>query len=56
MQQLKCSGREEKFYLIITVDAIKTIEVGLVAVLVPPATHVGPGTVGPQTIWVLVPG
>lgn len=43
-------------YLIIAVDTIKTIEVGLVAVLVPPASHVGPGTVDPQNIRVLVPG
>lgn len=43
-------------HLIVTVDAIKTIEVGLVAVLVPPASHVGPGTVDPQRIRVLVPG
>lgn len=43
-------------YLIITADAIKAIEVGLVAVLVPPASHVGPGTVDPQGISVLVPG
>lgn len=43
-------------YLIITVDAIKTIEVGLVAVLVPPASHVGSGTVDPQRVRVLVLG
>lgn len=43
-------------YLIVTVDAIKTIEIGLVAVLVPPASHIGPGTVNPQSIRVLVPG
>ena len=43
-------------YLIITIDAVKTVEVGLVAVLVPPASHVGPGTVDPQRISVLVAG
>lgn len=45
-----------ELYLIITVDAVKTIEIGLVAVLVPPASHVGLGTVDPQRIRVLVPG
>lgn len=43
-------------YLIITVDAIETVEVSLVAVLVPPASHVGPGTVDAERIRVLVPG
>lgn len=43
-------------YLIVTVDAKETIEVGLIAVLVPPTTHVGPGTVDPQRVRVLVTG
>lgn len=43
-------------YLIITVAAIKAIQVGLVAVLVPPASHVRPGTVNPKRIRVLVLG
>lgn len=43
-------------YLIIAVGAIKTIEVGLVAVLVPPASNVSLGTVDPQRSRVLVSG
>lgn len=50
------SSTKGELYLIVTVDAIKTIEICLVAVLVPPASHVGPGTVNPQSIRVLVPG
>lgn len=42
-------------YLIIAVDAIKTIEVGLVAILVPPASHVGLGTMQTERIRVFVP-
>lgn len=55
-QKIKLWLNRDKSYLIITVDAIKTVEVGLVAVLVPPASHVGPGAVEPQSVWVLVPG
>lgn len=43
-------------YLIVTVDAIETIEIGLVAVLIPPASHVGLGTVDPHGVRILVPG
>lgn len=50
------SSMKGELYLIVTVDAIKTIEICLVAVLVPPASHVGPGTVNTQSIRVLVPG
>lgn len=47
-----CTGQP---YLVVLVGAVKTVEVGLVAVLVPPASHVSPGTVDPQRIGVLVP-
>lgn len=47
-----CMGQP---YLVVMVGAVKTVEVGLVAVLVPPASHVSPGTVDPQRIRVLVP-
>lgn len=56
VEEVFVSGMKGGPYLIVTVDAIKTIEIGLVAVLVPPASHVGPGTVNPQSIRVLVPG
>lgn len=47
-----CTGQP---CLVVMVGVVKTIEVGLVAVLVPPASHVRPGTVDPQRIGVLVP-
>ncbi len=50
------SCKRSQLYLIIAVDAEKAVQVGLVAVLVPPASHVGPGTVDPQRIRILVPG
>lgn len=42
-------------YLVVMVGVVKTIKVGLIAVLVPPASHVRPGTVDPKRIGVLVP-
>lgn len=43
-------------YLIITVGAVATVEVGLVAVLVPPASCVRFGAVDAEGKRVLVPG
>lgn len=44
-----------QLYLVVVVGGVKTVEVGLVAVLVPPAAHVSPGAVDPERIRVLVP-
>merc|ERR1719309_91558 len=42
--------------LIVGADVVESVEVGLVAVLVPPAPHVGLGTVDPKRVWVSVVG
>ena len=47
---------ERRLYLVVAVDTVETIEVGLVAVLVPPAPHVGPGTVDSQRVGVFIFG